>query len=94
MSRNEYVAKLVRENADEWVRDPTWPMKKDSFQAMSAQKWAVDKAIEAILTSEDTPAEAVADLTQKVVGHPSGDWMAIVAADVLEDIYYYICDIA
>ena len=92
MTRNKYIAKLVREYADEWIRDPTWKMKKDDFQARSAEKWAVDEAIKRIETYEGSPTEALVDLARTLASSTT-DWMVIVARDVVEDIYYYVCEI-
>lgn len=92
MNKNKYVAKLVREYADEWVRDPTWPMKKDDFQARSAEKWAVNEAIKRIETYDGSPTEALVDLARTLASSTT-DWMVIVARDVVEDIYYYVCEI-
>ena len=92
MTRNKYIAKLVREYADEWIRDPTWKMKKDDFQARSAEKWAVDEAIKRIETYDGSPTEALVEMSRTLASSTT-DWMVIVARDVVEDIYYYVCEI-
>lgn len=52
---NDYILSVIREYADECLREPRCRLPRGCFEQRSYQKWAVDEIIRNIESSKFTP---------------------------------------
>ncbi len=52
---NDYILSVIREYADECLREPRRRLPRGCFEQRSYQKWAVDEIVKSIESSRFTP---------------------------------------
>ncbi|WP_297183047.1 hypothetical protein [uncultured Phocaeicola sp.] len=52
---NDYILSVIREYADECLKEPVWHISRDWFKQISYSRWAVDEILKRIEESKFTP---------------------------------------
>lgn len=52
---NDYILSVIRECADEYLKEPGWRMSKEWFKQVSYSRWAVGEILKSIEESRFTP---------------------------------------
>ena len=45
---NDYILSVIREYADEYLKEPGWRMSKEWFKQVSYSRWAVGEILKSI----------------------------------------------
>lgn len=52
---HEYIRFVIREYADECLKEPAWRLSREGFKRFSYSRWAVDEILKSMEDSKFTP---------------------------------------